>query len=139
MRFPTHQLAASAAVLFSLALLLPQGLAGDKPAAAGSLRGMVTRLGKPLPGGTIAFHGEKGGQFVTSLGPDGTFAVKEMPAGKYQVTIETESIKPRPEDKTPPKDGVRYIPIPKVYAAPKTSPLMVEVRPGQNTFDISLQ
>jgi hypothetical protein len=136
---------AAAAILLSVVLLLPCGAADDKaPATADSIHGKVTFAGEPLPGGTVAFHPEKGRPLVSVLHADGTYAVKSIPAGKYRVTIETESANPQPKDKLPPKDKDvpkdvgKYVPIPRVYADPKTTPLAIEVQNGQNNHDINL-
>jgi hypothetical protein len=145
MQFRFLRRAATAAVLLSVALLVSRSAADDKtPDISGSIQGTVTFDGKPLPGGTVAFHREKGKPFIGLLQPDGTYAVKSIPAGKYRVTIETESAKPQPKDKLPPKDkdepkdAGRYVPIPRVYADRNTSPLVIEVQNGQNNHDINL-
>lgn len=145
MQFPMRRPAAAASVLFSVVLLLPYGAADDKaPATAGSIQGKVTFAGEPLPGGTIAFHPDKGNPVASTLQPDGTYAIKSIRAGKYRVTVETESANPQPKDKLPPKDKDvpkdvgKYVPIPRVYADPKTTPLAIEVQNGQNNHDTIL-
>jgi hypothetical protein len=118
MQFAIHRLSAAAVVLLSVALLLPPSAADDKaPDTTASIQGHVIFAEKPLPGGTVAFHPEKGKPFVGVLQLDGTFAIKSIPVGKYKVTIETESAKPQPKDKDtpkvePPKNAGKYVPIP---------------------------
>jgi hypothetical protein len=148
--FTIHHPVAATIVLLSGALLLAHGAADDKtPEIAGSIKGVVTCAGKPLPGGTVAFHPAKGKPVVGVLQADGSYAIKNIPAGEYRVTLETESAKPQPKEKLPPKDKDtskveapkdtgRYLPIPRVYADPKTSPLVFTVQNGQNNADLHL-
>jgi hypothetical protein len=150
MSLPIHRLLAWAAVLPALAAGLPSGTAGDKPAAdLGTVEGKISYQGKPLPGGTVSFHPAKGKPFVGAIQPDGTYRIKDVPAGQYRVAIETASAKPKVKppvkDKDndtkvePPKDAERYVPIPEKYGDPNLSPLMVEVQKGKNFFNIELR
>jgi hypothetical protein len=136
------------AMIVTVPLLASAG--DDKPVPAGSVEGTVTFEGKPLPGGTVAFHPAKGKPVVGVLRADGTYAIKTIPPGKYRVTIETDSAKPRPKDKAPPKDkdtpkteppgdAARYVPIPRLYGDANTTPLIVEVPADKQTFDINLR
>jgi protocatechuate 3,4-dioxygenase beta subunit len=54
-----------------------------------SVRGRVTREGKPVPGGSISFNPSKGGQQggVATIGPDGTYQVNGLEAGEYRIFI----------------------------------------------------
>ncbi len=139
-------LATAVVLLLAAVTRIPAGGAGDKPATPrGSIAGKVTFNGKPLPGGTVGFHPEKGKAIVAALQPDGTYAVKELPVGKYRVTIETESAKPRVKDEAPPKEkeapkggAPKYVPIPPVYGRAQTTPLVVEVVEGKQNHDFSL-
>jgi hypothetical protein len=105
----------------------------------------VTFAGKPLPGGTVAFHPEKGKAVVATLQPDGTYEAKDVPVGKCRVTIETESAKPQAKDKAPSKDkdspkgdAPKYVPIPPAYGRVQTTPLVVEVIQGKQNHDLNL-
>jgi hypothetical protein len=127
------------ATLFALVALLGLGLATraeEKPKKVGKIDGKVNFEGKPLPGGTVSFHPEKGKPFVAQLQDDGTYSVKDVPVGEMKVTIETESLK---NPAKPPKGGKKYIPIPRKYGDPKTSDLTYKVVEGAQTLDIELK
>jgi hypothetical protein len=137
-----RSLSAGVVLLFAGAVAVPSGASGDKdktPPPSASVQGKVLFKGLPLPGGTITFHPDKGGAVIAPLHVDGTYTFKELPAGKYKVTIETETAKPDAKDaKDAKKDGAKYVPIPRQYADPKRTPLVVEVTKGVLNYDIQL-
>ena len=127
------------ATLCALVALLGLGLASraeEKPKEVGKIEGKVNFKGQPLPGGTVSFHPEKGKPFVAQLQEDGTYSVKDVPVGAMKVAVETESVK---KGDKPPKDGKKYVPIPRKYADPNTSGLTYKVVEGNQTLDIELQ
>ncbi len=124
----------------------------------GSVRGKVTYNGTAMPGGYVSFVPVQGGGGGTaSIDPkDGTYEVPKLPTGKMKV-----SVRPAQEAKVPkgvktfgpPKDvgppdlgktfgpgssGAKHVPIPEKYTDPDTSKLEVEIKAGQNTYDIPL-
>src|SRR5437016_6308627 len=81
--------------LFTTFALLTLGLAAraaENP-KVGQIEGTVRFQGKPLPGGTVSFHPDKGKPFVAQLQDDGSYTLKNVPVGAMRVTIETESLK----------------------------------------------
>ncbi len=120
----------------------------------GTITGTVTYKGRPLPGGTVAFHPARGqAVFSGPIRADGTYEVRGVPVGEARVTVDMALTKAGPAKgpklKTPPQDkvlpgkagaeGQRYVPIPRAYADVKTSGLRFEVRPGKQTLNIQLQ
>ena len=49
--------------------------------------------------------------------------------GEYRITVSTRHLKDKPG----------YVAIPEKYGSQKTSGLKVQVKPGQNTYDIKLE
>jgi hemoglobin len=96
---------------------------------AGTVSGKVTYKGKPLPAGTVAFHSKDGKAISTKLSEDGTYAAEKVPAGEYNLAVETDSAKGSP----------KYVAIPAKYADPKTSGLTYTVKKGKQQFDIALE
>jgi hypothetical protein len=115
------------------------------PGKTGSISGKVLYKGRPLAGGTVAFHPLEGKAAAGIIQADGTYEVRGVPAGEVKVTVETESVKV----KSPPKDtgglpkegkaAPRYVPIPRLYADALTTPLRGTVTAGKQTFDITLR
>jgi len=128
-----------------LILIAPLG-ADEKPSKIGTVSGKVTFKDQPLPGGTVAFHPEKGKAVIAALVADGSYSAK-VPAGEYRVTIETESLKdkgkepakgeekPKGGDK---KEAPKYVKIPEKYGDPTKTPLRVTVTEGEQTVDLKL-
>jgi hypothetical protein len=125
-------------------------LACSFAASAAEVQGKALYKGQPLPSGTIAFHPAKGKAIKVEIQPDGTYSAKKVPVGQVKVTIDTEPAKPRVKDKAPAKDkdkaapkdkpekAPKYVPIPKKYATPETTPLRFEVKAGKQTADFEL-
>jgi hypothetical protein len=144
-----------------LALLLLSGCSGTSKNS--TVSGKVTYKGQPVTGGTLTLHPTdgKGGSFPPiPIKPDGTFMTTDVPAGSWQVAIETESIKgmptggynAKPPQGQKPPDGAapkmpeidtsgqpKYVQIPKKYSDPKTSNLTWDIVKGKNdkTFELT--
>jgi hypothetical protein len=144
-----------------LPLCLVVGFGCEKnPNAPSTVSGKVTYKGAPVPGGDITFTPEKQGPpYSRPLGPDGSFSLTDVPAGKYDVTIETESINPDHKQPAYRKPGggaaaggppigpipaganvptAKYVKIPAKYANVKTSGLTATI--GDNKpkeFDLT--
>jgi len=151
-------------LLLSLSLVLVFGWSKKTPNAApvpaslyphalASVSGKVTYKGEPLPAGTLTFHGQ--GNYLASIGADGTYSTTDLPIGKMVVTVETESanknkmprgayaakmakmISPMPESAKSLPQG-KYVRIPVKYADPKTSPLQATLKNGENNINFDL-
>jgi hypothetical protein len=121
------------------------GCGGGAP-PTGEVHGKVMYKDKPVTAGIVKFVPEAGGEPVTTaLGPNGTYRATEVPVGRSKVAIETLQFKkmagPPKEIAKLIKPGGRpvYVPIPAKYEKPESSGLTVEVRKGENPFDIELQ
>jgi hypothetical protein len=84
----------------------------------GSVQGMVTFKGKPVPDGKVTFYLDNG-QFVGSKIKNGEYKVEHVPVGVKRVTIEGAG-------------------IPAKYASEDVSGLSFESKARDNNFDISL-
>jgi hypothetical protein len=119
-----------------LVLAAPTAWAEEKPAEkTGTVVGKVTYRGKPLPGGTITFVTAKGKALSGRLDTEGAYEVKNIPVGEVRVLVTTVPVKPTPKDA---KQPAKYVQIPKKYADPKTTPLRVQVKQGEQTANIQL-
>jgi hypothetical protein len=126
----------------------------------GSVTGKVTFNGEPMPGGTVSFLPVKGtgGGNATIDPKDGSYHMDKLPVGKVKVAVLPAQEPKLPKGVKgigPPKDtplpeeakgafnlgkgGGKYVPVPKEYTDPETSKLEVEVKPGQNTYNIDLK
>jgi hypothetical protein len=104
------------AAAVSCGLVMAASSAG---AADGKVSGVVTVSGKPLAAGKVVFH-LADGQFVGSKVKDGKYAIDRVPAGTRKVTVEGKG-------------------VPDKYADGESSPLTVEVKGGDGTFDFDLK
>lgn len=111
---PMRFLLAAVVATFGLGLVsAPVAMAAD-----GKLDGLVTMRGKPMTG-KITFH--SGDQFFGSkVNAEGKFKVDRAMVGTYKVTIEGKG-------------------VPAKYSSEDFSPLTVEVKEGDNTFDFEIQ
>lgn len=149
--------------LLTVVVLVSLPACGPKnPNAPGKVSGIVTYKGEALKTGNITFHttNEKG-NYQSSLGTDGKYEVFDLPTGKLDVTVETESL--NPDRKVPVygggkggkgKEGSeqarmmgaldpktladRFRAIPKKYADPKTSGLTATIKQGGQTINFDL-
>ena len=118
----------------------------------GSITGVVTYDGKPLPQGRITFLCEGGKRPAVSTGiTAGRYAVSALPVGHARVMVETfpppfASAQPSapgglptlavPDDSSSPGPYVR---IPERYKRPDAAGLGTDIRPGHQTHDIGLE
>ena len=105
--------------LLAAGLLAPGLPAQEGKKKEASIAGRVTLKGQPFPKGKVTFHPDKGKSASTGTIADGTYSLKRVPAGKLRVTIEGKGVAP-------------------MFKGLKTTPLVVEAKPGQNQFDIEL-
>lgn len=121
-----------AVILVSMCLLA--GCSGGQP--AGSISGTVTLDGSPLTAGAVVFTNEAMGFGVTAeLDGSGTYQVRSIPTGQYQVAIEP------PPPPAPHEMDQRVVPptdVPRKYQDSQTSGLSATVQRGTNTADFAL-
>ncbi len=96
--------------------------------------GRVTLGGSPLTAGNVLFMMDDGHAANSPLGSDGTYSVDCRP-GKYKVAVTPpELIDPLAASG---EKGARVL-IPNKYLDLGNSGLIVELKPGDNTYDIPM-
>jgi hypothetical protein len=145
-------------VVLILFLLLPLGCgsSGKNPNAPASVSGKITYKGQTLKGGTIAFFSKDAtGTYSSGINSDGTYEIKDLPAGLAEVTIETESVNPNIKKQkygqkggsSPPPSNVQdkgpasaenYVRIPLRYGDRANSKLTMTLTAGNQTKDWEL-
>jgi hypothetical protein len=108
----------------------------------GTVSGIVTLDGKPLPAGLVLFHPDEHGIAPASgqIDHEGRYSLARAKGkhgavvGKYHVTVQTVSS----NDAAAITAARKYV-IPAVYNDPATTPLIAEVAPGDNTLDIDVR
>jgi hypothetical protein len=111
---------------------------------AGRLQGRVTSEGLPAREGTVCvYSADLGAGGSAALGADGAYAIPEpLRPGRYSVAILPPSEPPTEEDTaaSPGKvsPGRDYGIPPAKYRDPKRSGLVVDIEPGDNTFDVDM-
>ncbi|HBL46918.1 carboxypeptidase-like regulatory domain-containing protein [Gimesia sp.] len=111
----------------------------------GALSGKVTYQGEPVKEGLVQFNNAEkgfGGQAV--INEDGTYTVTNdsggLVLGTYQVSVVPPTIEKSFGPDTPASEVLKEMPnIPQKYHYPKTSGLSVEIKQGDNTYDIDMQ
>ena len=113
------------------------GGAADPPQP---VRGKVLFQGKPAPGAVVTLVSRSGGapakQYSGVVGQDGTFKISGRgtfdgaPAGRYGVTIFDPSAEKQVDGQNAGPDLLKG-----KYADSKTTPLKVEVKPGENELE----
>ncbi len=134
-------------------LLLAVTIAGCGPRPA-SVSGTVTFKGRPLPSGTVMFHGSDGNVRHGSILENGKYTITEAPLGAVRITVQSHPVLPTritgrfstppaaPPELTPkaPDEGkTREVPIPPRYKDPEKSGLTYTVNAGSQTHDIDLR
>ena len=83
-------------VLSFACILLLSGLITGCGRSMGSVTGKVTYKDKSLKGGTIGFIATDGQPSATAtINEDGTYEIPQVQAGNYQVTVDTQNLKPQ--------------------------------------------
>ncbi|MEQ8637246.1 carboxypeptidase-like regulatory domain-containing protein [Gimesia maris] len=111
----------------------------------GALSGKVTYQGEPVKEGLVQFNNPEkgfGGQAV--INEDGTYTITNdsggLVLGTYQVSVVPPTIEKSFGPDTPPSEVLKEMPnIPQKYHYPKSSGLSVEIKDGENNFDIDMQ
>jgi hypothetical protein len=127
-----------------------------------TVKGKVTYKGAPVDGASITFVPESGkGPGASGAIADGAYTIEKVPVGKMKITIVAlQPLQVGPKfgkdagriKLGPPKDvqlppGVEMkppdtkpgTPVPFKYNAPETTPLVFEVKKGQQEHDITLE
>lgn len=103
---------------------------GDSNETMGQLSGSVEYQQNALTGGILEFTSvrDDGSEFnrMASVNEDGSYQVKDLPPGNYQISISTETLQGLPN----------FIALPKRVGNPKTSGLSFEMKVGKQTHSI---
>ena len=131
------------ALLLGLASLSIAGC--ERGEELGKIRGRVTFQGAPVTEGLVVFSNAQKGIFMTAvLNVDGSYVVtsargRGLPLGQYRVFVTPPIDEPKlgPNFEPPP---IKPFPnIPQRYRDVKTSELTLEVKQGENVFDIEMK
>ncbi len=144
--FASRRLVLTAAV-FGLALLIV-GCAGK-----GNVSGKVTYKGTPLPYGNVQIQSGNGTIFVAEIKEDGSYSISGVPTGTSKLAV--SCVDPAAVDfakamsaagkdtsgkaKMPKGSLEDFNKIPAKYADFSTSGLTLELKSGDQTFDIKLE
>jgi hypothetical protein len=120
----------------------------------GDVSGNVSFNGSPLPAGKITFICEGGDKPVLSASiREGKYEIKGVPVGLVKITVATykpsqsverppgigKTQRPGTEDSsTPPAPPEKYVEIPQRYGLADGSNLTLDVKPGNQEYDIPL-
>lgn len=149
-----------AGLMSCCALLLSSGCGPDYK-GRGVVKGKITVGNRPLPSGTVTFHGKDGGMTGTAtVDEEGNYEIKDAPLGECRITVTVPDrallMKDRggkgPKMPEGPKDpnssspglpsGAKLpkaiIPIDPRYENPDTSGLKFTVQKGEQTHNIEL-
>ncbi len=102
----------------------------------------VTFQGKPLAGATVIFHAVSDGYVASGVTDKDAIVVLKtgrisgIKPGKYRVTISSVIKTPGGKNRPGPASAKSRLPL--QYADRKTTPLTVEVKPGDNVFQFNL-
>ena len=105
----------------------------------GQVKGKVTYKGEPLTQGSVVFMHPSGDTAAGVLGPDGTYTA-EVAIGENKVLV--QSREPEQFNETAAKGTPKGMPgrsrIPERYSRFETSNLTLDVKEGENPFNLEL-
>lgn len=118
----------------------------------GTVTGIITLGGTPLPAGQVSFLAEDGTVVSADVDANGTYRVDNVPVGLARVTVYTalnmdpgamgDILKNQGRDpakfKDVPKSSPPLVAVPQKYSTPETSGLSVSVGKGETKYDIPL-
>jgi hypothetical protein len=108
----------------------------------GNISGKVDLEGKTVQLGDVTFYASNGVPFSAKIGRDGTYTIKDVPAGAAKIVVQSPNPKDVPKNRegaATADDAKIWFPLPDPYEDPKSSDLTFEVKPGDNTYNISLK
>jgi hypothetical protein len=141
-----------------LLLLLAAGCAGS-----GTVSGKVSYQGETLGGGTVLFVSPGQKSVKSPIAPDGTYTIANIPTGTVHIAVETASARPVDPDamrmgipqippganlppeaansiyKGPSGNTGKYVEIPNQYADPEKAGLTLDVKGGNQEYNIELK
>ena len=115
------------------------GCGGSSHGPAGQVRGRVTYEGEPVKEGVVSVYSSDLGSGASGdILPDGTYAISEpLKTGQYTASVFPPP-EPPPQDEVPVSSNKVYDNIPEKYRDPQKSGLVVDIKEGENTFDIDM-
>jgi hypothetical protein len=139
--------------LFLLACAAAAGCGGGGLPTC-DIKGEVTFEGTPVGGGDVLVVDEPDTQLASDyLTIDGTFHVKQAPAGKVRILVRTESVKSQIDPRIvkaynakgaaialpdPKVKGNKYVAVPAKYGDRETTDLRFDFEPGR-THEVKLE
>ena len=126
-----------AVAVLLLGLLSTSGCARTSDNTSATVKGKVTLAGAPVTAATVLFMTDSGNAASAEVGEGGGYSAICQP-GNYKVSV---SPPPAPDPLVASAGGppaTRSPPIPKRYHDLGSSGLSVEIKAGENTFDITL-
>ncbi|MDO5581550.1 MAG: hypothetical protein Q4G69_10465 [Planctomycetia bacterium] len=133
------QLGWTLGLAFFFTILIVAGC-GPKGPVTGDVTGSAAWKGKPLESGIVTLYSPASGKGASAeLGAGGSFTMRNVEAGSYQVSIAPPTpVIPGP-DGTPPKPQARFV-LPAKFQEGQTSGLTIEVKPDTtNTLTLDLK
>lgn len=115
------------------------GCGSSSNGPAGQIRGRVTYEGEPVKEGVVSVYSSDLGSGASgNISPDGTYTISDpVRTGKYAVSVFPPP-EPPPQDEVPVSSNKVYDNIPEKYRDPQKSGLVVDIKEGENTFDIDM-
>lgn len=121
-----YRLSQRISVAVAIAMLVLVGCGASK----GNVKGVVFYKDKALASGVVTFVAAKGSVSTASIQPDGSYTLKNVPAGEVTILVTSG----------PGLGGKgKAVPIPKDYSDPAKSPLKYTVTSGDQEHDIRLK
>ena len=103
-----------------------------QPVLRGTVMGKVRFLRQPLPYGMVVLTLEDGDKaYYGSIHKDGSFAIDNIPVGRYRVTVTTVTLFPQ--------KGVKPVVLPEKYTDVKLTPLVCVFDGGKQSMDLDLK
>lgn len=102
-----------------------------------SVSGTVSLRGERRSFGYVNLTDAEGMVRGGGIDADGGYRVLQIAPGRYKVHLSSPARGPTPDDLKAAQDLIRG--VPKQYLSADTTPLSVEISPGQNRFDIAIE
>lgn len=105
----------------------------------GEVSGRITRGEQPVKSGSVTIYTDAGPR-SGRIDPFGGYVVRDVPPGTgFVVTVISPDPRKAQGPRGKPDDAVtQWFPLPKEFADPARSPLRLDVRAGENRFDMKL-